>query len=305
MTTITVTSAVKDSPGAGQITIVGTYADQTFSNPAQRTTVNEFPTGNPRWARNLRLTDAAMFILRNGANGVALLASSLSKIALALEPTLTWTPRVTTQPAADTTTFAKATLTSNNTNVSDADTVTIGNKTYTFKTTLTPTEGEVLIGASADASLLNLIRAVNHSGTPDTDYSCAAAHTQVTAATAVTAHAFLLTSKTVGTASNAYASTETAATLSFGGATFSGGVAAATFVVVVTSELTTTYAWYESADGVTYGSALASSGIYSGATSATLTITPTDTTKNGYYYKCIATNAAGTTTTDAAVLTVT
>lgn len=125
--------------------------------------------------------------------------------------------------------FATATLTSDNTNVANNDTVTIGNKTYTFKAALTPVEGEVLIGANADASLLNLIRAINHTGTPNTDYKCAAAHTQVSAAAAVTAHAFLITSLNAGTGANAYASTETSAHLSFGGATFAGGVAGYAF----------------------------------------------------------------------------
>jgi hypothetical protein len=119
---------------------------------------------------------------------------------------------------------ATVTLTSNNTNVANNATVTIGNKVYTFKTALTPTEGEVLIGADADASLLNLIRAINHTGTPDTDYSCAAAHTQVSAAASVTAHAFVITALVKGAAANAYATTETSATLTFSAATLTGGV---------------------------------------------------------------------------------
>lgn len=97
--------------------------------------------------------------------------------------------------------LATATITSNNTNVSDGDTVTIGPKVYTFKTTLTPTEGQVLIGADADASLLNLIRAINHTGTPDTDYKCAAAHPTVSAASSVTSHAFMVTAKALTTTS--------------------------------------------------------------------------------------------------------
>ena len=94
---------------------------------------------------------------------------------------------------------ATATITSNNTTPSDGDTVKIGEKIYTFKTTLTPTEGEVLINGSADAALLNLIRAINHSGTPDTDYKCAAAHPAVSAATSVTSHAFAITAKALTT----------------------------------------------------------------------------------------------------------
>lgn len=111
---------------------------------------------------------------------------------------------------------ATATLTSNNTNVSDANTVTIGTKVYTFKTALTPTEGEVLIGADADASLLNLIRAINHSGTPDTDYKCAAANANVTAATSVTAHAFVITAIVVpGLSGNEIALAKVATTLTW------------------------------------------------------------------------------------------
>lgn len=118
---------------------------------------------------------------------------------------------------------AKGTLTSNNTNVSNNDTVTIGSKVYTFKTTLTPTEGQVLRGASADASLLNLIRAINHTGMPGTDYSVAVANTQVTADAAVVAHAFSVTAINPGTAANSIATTDTATTLSWGAVTLTGG----------------------------------------------------------------------------------
>lgn len=119
---------------------------------------------------------------------------------------------------------ASGTITSDNTNVADGDTVTIGSKTYTFKTALTPTEGEVLIGASADASLLNLIRAINHTGTPNTDYKCAAANTQVSAASSVTSHAFAVTALTTGFAGNSIATTETSSHLSWGSTTLTGGL---------------------------------------------------------------------------------
>lgn len=111
---------------------------------------------------------------------------------------------VTAKPTATITTTALA-------NVTDGKTVTVGNKVYTFKSALTPTEGEVLIATggttaqNADNSLLNLIRAINHTGTPDTDYKCAAAHTQVTAASSVTSHAFAVTSILSGVGDTAYA----------------------------------------------------------------------------------------------------
>jgi len=69
------------------------------------------------------------------------------------------------------------TITSSGTNVSNNDTITIDSKTYTFKTTLTPTEGEVLIGASAAVSLDNLKLAINRTDPSTNDgvkYKCAA-----------------------------------------------------------------------------------------------------------------------------------
>jgi len=74
-------------------------------------------------------------------------------------------------------------ITSDATAPSDTDTVTIDTKVYTFKTALTPTEGEVLIGISAATALDNLASAINHTGTADTDYKCAAVHPTVTATT--------------------------------------------------------------------------------------------------------------------------
>ena len=56
---------------------------------------------------------------------------------------------------------ATGVLTSDNTNVSNNDTVTIGRKTYTFKTVLTGGANEILIGANADASLTNLQNIIN------------------------------------------------------------------------------------------------------------------------------------------------
>lgn len=133
---------------------------------------------------------------------------------------------------------ATGTLTSDNTAPSDGDTVTIGTKVYTFKTTLTPTEGQVLINSTADAALLNLIRAINHTGTPGTDYSVAAANAFVSAASSVTSHAFAVTALTPGPAGNSIATTETSAHLSWGAATLTGGANDATtgLAVVIVRE---------------------------------------------------------------------
>lgn len=124
--------------------------------------------------------------------------------------------------------YASGTLTSSGVNVSNNDTVTLGvsggSKIYTFKTTLTPTEGEVLIGADAEESLANLVAAVTHTGTPGTDYQCAAAHTQVTAVlTSATVVTF--TSLVTGTVGNTYGLAKSAVTLTVSDTTLLGGTA--------------------------------------------------------------------------------
>lgn len=123
-------------------------------------------------------------------------------------------------------------LLSTGTTPTDGDTFTLGAKTYTAKTTLTPTEGQILIGGSAAAFLLNCARAINDSGTDGTHYSAAAQNPDFSAAATVTTYpdgtlGLALTARTAGTAGNALATTETAATLSFPGATAANGLAIA------------------------------------------------------------------------------
>lgn len=106
------------------------------------------------------------------------------------------------------------TVTAGGNQIADTNTVTIGTKVYTFKTVLTPAEGEVLIGANDTAALLNLKNAINHTGTPDTDYSCAAVHPTVTGISS-SATTLIVAAKTAGTAGNIIPSTETGAELSW------------------------------------------------------------------------------------------
>lgn len=124
-------------------------------------------------------------------------------------------------------TYATATLTSTGVAPSDGDTVTCGGVTYTFKTILTPTAGEVLINGSAANALVNLGRAINHTGTPGTDYAnagtTAVANPQVSAGTP-TATALVITSLLPGVVGNSYLTSEVAVTLSWGSTAMSGGL---------------------------------------------------------------------------------
>jgi hypothetical protein len=121
---------------------------------------------------------------------------------------------------------ASQTLTSNGTNVSNGDTVTIGSKVYTFQTSLTNVDGNVKIGASAAASLTNLFNAINNAfgfGTPGTDFATAmTTNTQVVASNP-TSTTLYVKAITAGTAGNSIATTETAATLTWGASTLTGG----------------------------------------------------------------------------------
>lgn len=123
---------------------------------------------------------------------------------------------------------ATSTLTSTNTQVTAGDTVTLFDpisgvtEVYTFVASPT-VEGDVHFVTNADTSLLNLIRAINHSGTPGTDYVKTAASSLVTAATSVTSHAFAVTSIWGGTNGNAIFTSETAATLSWTGTKLASG----------------------------------------------------------------------------------
>lgn len=127
-------------------------------------------------------------------------------------------------PSAAVGASATATLTSDNTNPVAGDTVTINDVTYRFETTMAQAN-DVQIGANADATLVSLGKAVNQNGVVGTDYfTGTVAPTDVSAGTEnATSHTIVFTAKTPGTGGNAYASTETSAHLSFGGATFSGG----------------------------------------------------------------------------------
>jgi len=105
-----------------------------------------------------------------------------------------------------------------------AETITIGSKTYTFKTSLS-SSNQVLIGADANATLTNLRAAINGLSGAGTLYgSGTTANTDITAGSVNTgAHTLPLTAITAGEAGNALATTETSAHLSFGAATLTGG----------------------------------------------------------------------------------
>lgn len=111
-------------------------------------------------------------------------------------------------------------------NPTDGETVTLGTQTYTFKTALTPTADEVLIGADIDESLENLALATVASGEgAGTKYAAATVANTSAYGEQTTAGVMLATAIAAGTAGNAIATTETLANGSWTSTTLAGGTA--------------------------------------------------------------------------------
>jgi len=117
---------------------------------------------------------------------------------------------------------ATATITSSGVNVTNGDIIVIDGKTYQFKAAPT-IEGHIDVGASAAASLDNLKAAINHTGTPGTQYICANEHPTVEATTN-TDTVQTLQARLGGTEGNNITLTTTAATYTLSGAVFTGGI---------------------------------------------------------------------------------
>lgn len=118
-------------------------------------------------------------------------------------------------------TKASGTITSNGTNVSDGDTVTIAGKVYTFKTVLGTTEGQVLIGGTSAESLDNLKLAINSTGVTSQQY-CATFNPLVEATTN-TDTVQTLSARAVGILGNSITLAKSASTLTLSSSTLTGG----------------------------------------------------------------------------------
>ncbi len=108
---------------------------------------------------------------------------------------------------------------------SNNETVVIDSKTYTFKTTLTNTDGYVLIGATKELCLDNLAAAINLGAGAGTLYAAATTVHSTVTASGIDA-TLVVTAKTAGTAGNSLSTTDTLANGSWGASTLAGGAAA-------------------------------------------------------------------------------
>lgn len=110
---------------------------------------------------------------------------------------------------------ASALLDFTGTALTDGDTVTIGTRSYTFKTVLTGSPDEVLIGA-VTASLANLKSAVNGTEGEGTVYGAGTvAHAEVEAATLTGTTALLFEARVAGEAGNTIGKAEASSNMSW------------------------------------------------------------------------------------------
>lgn len=94
-------------------------------------------------------------------------------------------------------------------NPTDADTMTVDSKVYTFEATLTNVDGNILIGATKEATQANIVAAFDLSGQPGIQYAAAmTAHPTVDIA-AFVADNSILTAKNSGVAGDTIVTTET------------------------------------------------------------------------------------------------
>lgn len=87
----------------------------------------------------------------------------------------------------------------------DGQTITIGTKVYTWKTTLTNSDGFILIGTTAAECRTNLMNAINLDGNPGSQYAAITTPHADVEATLISGNDVILTAKVGGTAGNSIA----------------------------------------------------------------------------------------------------
>jgi len=140
---------------------------------------------------------------------------------------------------------------------SDGDTFTIGGVTFTFKTTLTPTAGQVLIGASAATAAANLYAAMTGGDGAGTTYASGTTVAPTTCYyTPPTATQVIrMDYKTTGIAGNSFTLAKSGTNLVVSGATLATGAAGETYVFKLQSATSSGGSYTDrmtfSADGTT------------------------------------------------------
>lgn len=137
---------------------------------------------------------------------------------VALTVTATWadaSTQVVVRPATATVTLSA--------NPANNDTLTIGARVYTFKTTLTGAANEIKIGVANTDTALNIKKALLAQATAGTDYGTGTvAHADVAAS--VASNVVTLFTRAYDVGNNSYAIAKSGANIALSGATLSGGI---------------------------------------------------------------------------------
>lgn len=115
--------------------------------------------------------------------------------------------------------------------ISDGETVTAGDKTYTFVTALSGVANEVLLGANAAEALDNLKSAINGTAGEGTAYGTGTKANPLVTATTNTDTAQTVEAYSVGTYGNAIVTTETCANCAWGAGTLASGAEPSTLIM--------------------------------------------------------------------------
>lgn len=143
-------------------------------------------------------------------------------------------------------------------NAANTETFTVGSQTYTFVTALTiGTPNQVLVGASASASIVNATAAIMGGTGADSLYTAATPINKFVTAVATSSTVMTVTAKETGAGPNAIATTETIANASWGAATLTGGAYGALKVDASGTTITVTAT---PASGTLHGASLSAAG---------------------------------------------
>lgn len=115
-------------------------------------------------------------------------------------------------------------------NALDTETVTIDTKVYTFQTVLTDVDGNVFIGASAAATISNLVQAIILGPGSGVAYAASTTLHPTVKAAIGTGDSVDATARLAGSQGNAIATTETLTNGSWANPTLTGGVSAKTWL---------------------------------------------------------------------------
>jgi len=77
----------------GKVTITADVVEQQFTHPVQQVTVGFMAAGNPHWIRHAQISQEAIFFKRLGVGFAIPIEEFNDKVAMVIEPNLTFPPR--------------------------------------------------------------------------------------------------------------------------------------------------------------------------------------------------------------------